>query len=142
MGRDTPFLRRKKNHIGTGLPSTIFRPTNKAAKTATSKPTTIEHSNKRNNKPSVTSPAKRRHFRGNKNRRNHRNRQTHDIRHYPDFAPALNGLRNKRGVEWLAKQQSTKQRQLALHHGQREKENGGDLPSRLPFRGMNFFVEF
>jgi len=54
----------------------------------------------------------------------------------------LNGLRNERGDKWLAKQQSKKQRQLALHHGQREKENGGDLPNRLPFRGMNFFVEF
>jgi hypothetical protein len=118
MARDTPFSPPKKNHSGTHLPTTIFHPTNKAAKNATSKsPTIKQNNNKRNNQPSVTSPAKRRHFRSNKNRRNHRNRQTHDNRHYPNFAPALNGLRNKRGVEWLAKQQSTKRRQKALHHG-------------------------
>jgi hypothetical protein len=76
------------------------------------------------------------------NRQTNNNCNHRNSHQYPNFAPALNGLRNERGDEWLAKQQSTKQRQLALHHGQREKENGSDLPSRLPFRGMNVFDEF
>ena len=96
MGRDAPFSLPKKNHIGTDLLPTIFHPTNKAAKTATSKSATTKHNNKRNNQPSVTLPAKRRHFRSNKNRRNHRNCQTHDNRHNPNFEPALKWFERER----------------------------------------------
>ena len=96
MGRDAPFSPPKKNHIGTDLPSTIFHPTNKAAKTATFKSATTKHNDKRNNQPSVILPAKRRHFRSNKNRRNHCDRQTHDNRHNPNFEPVLKWFEKER----------------------------------------------
>eukprot|EP00957_Ditylum_brightwellii_P114797 8753976-Ditylum_brightwellii.AAC.1 len=97
MGRDAPFSTPKKNHIGTDLPSTIFHPTNKTATTATSKPATTKHNNKRNNQPSVPSPVKRHHFGSNKNCQNHRNRQTHDKRHNPNFEPTLKWFEKERG---------------------------------------------
>jgi hypothetical protein len=44
----------------------------------------------------VTSRAKRRNFRSNKNSQNHRNRQTHDNRHNPNFEPALKWFEKER----------------------------------------------
>jgi hypothetical protein len=96
MGRDAQFSRPKNNHIGTDLPSTIFHPTNKAAKTATSRSPTIEHNHKRNTQPSVILLATRRHFRGNTIRQNHCNHQTHDNRHNPNFELALKWFERER----------------------------------------------
>eukprot|EP00957_Ditylum_brightwellii_P165774 12621067-Ditylum_brightwellii.AAC.1 len=121
MGRDAPFPSPKKNHSGTDLPPTIFRPTNKSATTTTSKSATTKHKDKRNNQPSIASPVKRRHFCSNKNRQKHRNRQTHRNHHNPNFEPALKWFEKERGRKAVNYKTINKMVKKVLHHGQRAK---------------------
>ena len=140
MGRDAPFSMPKKNHSGTDLPPMIFHPTKKAATTTTSKSATTEHNDKRNNQPNVASPVKRRHFCSKKKRRNHRNHQTHDNRHNPNFEPALKGFekeRRGRVVNQITINKTARKKHCTMDSAQ--KESGGDLPRWPPFQGVFIF---